>query len=114
VKWTAAEFPVTLRARVLRRGPPVHLVAVAMVEVAMVVAIDMRLKFVATLNAVAATEAQAVGTSILVRADRALARLAGAAGAGVAVAVMAAAASHYSLGIKKRLVIRVRVRLWSD
>jgi len=95
VKWTAAEFPVTLRARALRRGPPVHLVAVAMVVVvAIVVAIDLRLKFVATLNAVAATEVQAVGTSILVRADRALARPASAAGAGVAVAVMVAAASH--------------------
>jgi len=100
-KWTAAGFPVTLRARARLRGPPVHLVAVdtaAEVDTAVgAVAIDSRTKFVATSNAVAATEDQAVGTSILVRADRAPPRPAGAvvvAAAAVAAAAVTAAVAN--------------------
>jgi len=102
-KWTAAGFPVTLRARARLRGPAVHLVAVDTAAAAAVdtavgaVAIDSRTKFVATSNAVAATEDQAVGTSILVRADRAPPRPAGAvvvAAAAVAAAAVTAAVAN--------------------
>merc|ERR1711934_669896 len=101
-KWTAAGFPVTLRARARLRGPGVHLVVVvvdtAAVDTAVgAVVIDSRTKFVATSNAVAATEDQAVGTSILVRADRAPPRPAGAvvvAAAAVAAAAVTAAVAN--------------------
>ena len=103
-KWTAAGFPVTLRARARLRGPAVHLVAVdtAAVDTAAVgaVAIDSGTKFVATSNAVAATEDQAVGTSILVRADRAPPRPAGAVV--VAVAAVAAAAAAVTVVVATR------------
>merc|ERR1719460_3055414 len=102
-KWTAAGFPVTLRARARLRGPGVHLVAVAVDTAAVdtavgALAIDSRTKFVATSNAVAATEDQAVGTSILVRADRAPPRPAGA----VVVAVAAVAAAAVTAAVANR------------
>ena len=86
-------YITTLRARL--RGPTVNLVAVDTAVGA--VAIDSRTKFVATSNAVAATEDQAVGTNILVRADRAPHRPAGAvvvAAAAVAAAAVTAAVAN--------------------
>ena len=93
-------YTKTFRAHARLRGPTVHLVAVdtGAVDTAVgAVAIDSRTKFVATSNAVAATEGRAVGTNILVRADHAPARPAGAvvvAAAAVAAAAVTAAVAN--------------------